>query len=526
MDEDELITRRALRSLRKAAPIAVLVAIAAGLAAFLTQTVSDPTYSSKASVELTDEAAAGIGASRTRNDALQEIAAQLLRLESAEFEVAVAERMGDQGDDLIRFFGTNSEETPVIVITAEATNAQAAQLGVDAAVDEFVAQRVVESNENLSRELTPLREQRDQVLADIDALRAQLDEARANGATQDEISILENRTGQALDRLGDYDKAIQEREFLIASSAGEVRVINRATPAVESAQSSIMRPVQIAVLALVLTLIAAVVISRVRGKLNLLDDVRAVAGPDVPILATIPKFRKKFSDGSAALVVGRRNARREAEAFRYMRTAIEVATEGQTPLVVAFTSANPNEGKSVTAGNYALAMARSGRSTVVLDGDLLNSTVSELFDAEGQNAFAAVMHGNVDPTTEQWFEYPTSGEPVTLLVSPKAKNSASRYELASSHVNAVYGKLETSWNTVVVDCPPALAVSDALVLAKEADVAILVVRMGKTSRRELDNALIQCEQAGVRLAGIVTTHSTEKAESYYGYGYSYGGGGE
>ena len=90
LDEDELITRRALRSLRKAAPIAVLVAIAAGLAAFLTQTVSDPTYSSKASVELTDEAAAGIGASRTRNDALQEIAAQLLRLESAEFEVAVA----------------------------------------------------------------------------------------------------------------------------------------------------------------------------------------------------------------------------------------------------------------------------------------------------------------------------------------------------------------------------------------------------------------------------------------------------
>ncbi len=523
LNEDELITRRAVRAVRRAGPIALAFAVAAGLATYLLQDVGESTYVSEAVVELTDETAAGIGAARSRNNALQEIEAQTLRIESAQFRNSVSEAIVVTDGELISVSATNREDTPVITITAVASTASVAEAAAVAATEQFVNLRVGDANEALERELNPLTGQRDDQLQTIEDMRLELESLRdGDAASTDEISILESRIAAALRRLAEYEKAIQEREFLILSAGGEVQVVNLASAAVESSPSSFMRPLQVAVLALVLALIAAVVVSRVRGRLTLLDDIRAVAGPDIPVLATVPEFRRKFRDGSSALVVGRRNARREAEAFRYLRSAIEVATQGQTPLVVAFTSANPNEGKSVTAGNYALAMARSGRSVAVLDGDLLNSTVSDLFDAEGDNAFAAVMTGQLDPSTKEWFAYPTNEQPVHLLVSPSGSVPVSRYELASERVEAVYGKLETQWNTIVVDCPPVLAVSDSMVLTKAADVAILCVRMGKTSRRQLDNALTQLEQHQVKIAGIVTTFASESSESWYNYGYGYG----
>jgi len=233
--------------------------------------------------------------------------------------------------------------------------------------------------------------------------------------------------------------------------------------------------------------------------------------------------RAQRRKGAAAVVVGRRNARREAEAFRYLRTSIEVATDNEIPLVVAFTSSSANEGKSVTAANYALATARADRTVAILDGDLLNSSVADLFEAEGENAFLALMNGEVDASTENWHRISTSGAPVDLMVSRKMALSGGRQELPTIAVERSLEKLVQVYDTVVLDCPPVLAVSDAMVLTRAADVAVMVVRMGKTTRRDLDKALTQLEQNKIDIAGIVITHSTDESESYYGYGYAYGG---
>ena len=89
----------------------------------------------------------------------------------------------------------------------------------------------------------------------------------------------------------------------------------------------------------------------------------------------------------------------------------------------------------------------------------------------------------------------------------------------------MFGKLAQVWDTVVVDCPPVLAVSDAMVLARAADATVIIVRMGKTTKRDLDKALTQLEQNEVNIAGLVVTHARDNAESYYGYGYGYGSDG-
>lgn len=521
-DDDELITRRAVRAVRRAVPLAIGLAALAFAASFLLAGTPEPSFQSDGNVELTDERAAGINSSRSRTDALREIDGRMRRIGSDEFLAAVQASMGADGAAVTSLSATAQEDTPVITVTATATNAADAVSAVDTAIDAFVAERDQELRDSLDAELVPLRSQREDQLQTITDLSDELASARATNASQDEISILESRTASALSRLADFDRAIQEREFLAESANGQVRVVNRATEATEVTTNRFARPVQLAVLVFVVGLVAAVLYNRLRGRLHLLDDVRAVTGPDVPILATVPKFRPKFRKGTDALVVGRRNARREAEAFRYLRTSIEVATEQHTPIVVAFTSANANEGKSVTAGNYALATARAGRTVGVLDGDLLNSSVAGLFDIGGDNAFLALMNGEVKVRDGGFHGVSTSDKPVELLVRPQGTLPIARQELPTDAVERVFDDLCDEYDVVVVDCPPVLAVSDSVVLTRSADVAVLVVRMGKTARRDLEKALTQLDQSRVKLAGVVITHSTDKSESYYGYGYAYG----
>jgi len=523
MNEDELITRRAVRALKRAAPFAFLAASLAFAAAFLLGGESDPVFKSEGAIELTDDRAAGISSSRSRTDALQEIDGRVQRIEGAAFFAEVLAVLdAGQATQLLDINATANESTPVIKVSATASTPSAAAAGVDAAITVFIADRDAELNDRLEAELASLRRQRENQLLDIQALSVEIESIRDAG-TQSEISILENRTASSLARLADYDTAIQEREFLADSANGQVRVINQASDPSDVATNPIARPLQLAVLVLVLALIGAVLFNRLRGRLHLLDEVRAVAGPDVPILATVPKFRKKFRKGAAAVVVGRRNARREAEAFRYLRTSIEVATDNEIPLVVAFTSSSANEGKSVTAANYALATARADRTVAILDGDLLNSSVADLFEAEGENAFLALMNGEVDASTENWHRVSTSGAHLDLMVSRKMALSGGRQELPTIAVERSLQKLVQVYDTVVLDCPPILAVSDAMVLTRAADVAVMVVRMGKTTRRDLDKALTQLEQNKIEIAGIVITHSVDDSESYYGYGYAYGG---
>ena len=427
---DELVTRRAVRSIKRFAPYTIGAALLAGLVVFFTQQVDSPTFTSEGAVELTDDVASGINASRSRRDAQVEIQARIVGLESDAFVALVRSgaEIGDRSAEVLAVRASNAEDTAVILIEVEATTSPGAQLGVDAAIASFVVQRTVQVTESLDRELAPLRAQRVEQIEAIDTLRVELEE-KIGIASTTEISILESRTAAALSRLAEYDRAIQEREFLIDSSTGELRVIRTATSPSLSSPNELSRPIQVSAFVLVVLLIGSVTVDRLRGTLQLLDEIRSAGGPDIPVLATVPKFRSSLRKGSSALVVGRRNTRREAEAFRYLRTAVEVATEGATPLVIAFTSAGPNEGKTVTSSNFALATARAERTTALLDGDLLNSSTGELFQAHGANAFVGLLNGTIDPTTEEFFRIQTNGAPLDVLASRNLGRSSGRQEL-------------------------------------------------------------------------------------------------
>ena len=511
--------RRAVLVLKRWGGLVVVAALVAAALVYVSQRDQTSYYRSSGTIELTDEVATGITVAGSKRDALLQIQAQQLIITSQATRDQLDAALGDRASELRSISVNTPEDTPVITITVEADSPEVAKDALSELLDLYVAGRIAEQQAKLEAELEPLRAQQQEQEDKVRSLTEELNDTRAT-ATQDEISVLEKRTADALDRLDTYDTAIQEREFLRSTADGEVRVISGASDPVEVAGSPIRQAAQVGVLVLLLGAGLVVLVSRLRGRLLLLDEVRAAAG-GLPVLATVPRFRRRFRDPSEALVVGKRSARREAEGFRYLRTSLEVATDRKSPLVVAITSSGANEGKTVTSANLALAVARGGRSAALLDGDLLGASIQEMFDTDADNAFAGLLKGDIE-LDRQWFGVRTPEESLTVLVDPKGSMAPERFELSSEDVEDLFGRLGRRWDTIVVDCPPVLAVSDSVVLAGAADATLIVVRLGQTTRRDLEKTLIQLEQAGVRIAGLVVTFASEKSESYYGYGYEYG----
>ena len=513
-DDEELSLRRTLHAVRRGVGVALLAAALAGGLTLVVSASDTSEYHSSGAVELTDDVASSLRARASRANALLEIEAQLIRLSSDEFEAIVRVELGADGPDFVDLRPSNTEDTPVIVVQSIALTEDAAERAVEVALSLFAVERASVQIENIERELGPLRVQREDQQTLIADLTSELASARVDGS-QDEVSVLESRTAAALRRLSEYDVAIQEREFLALATTGQVRIVSTPSDAATHGSSPLARSIQAAIVTFVLALSIAVFAGRALGRLHLVDDVIGVAGPDTPILATIPRFRR----GRGEIVVGKRDSRREAEAFRYMRNAVEVRTEGMVPLVLAITSAGPNEGKTVTSGNYALACARADRSVLIVDGDLLNPSVAPLFGKELTNSLPGVLDGRIDPSTTDWPAIQTSRMPLNLLAQPEHQPLEGRQELAAAPVALSLEKLGQIWQTIVVDCPPILVVSDAAVLARAADVTVLVVRLGRTRRRDLSKALDLLALNGHNLAGLVVTHARRHDDGYYGYTY-------
>jgi len=514
--------RRVVLVVRRGLPGIVVFALAVGAVAFFT-TPSASRFASEGVIELTDDISGGITTSGPRRvDARVAIEAQRRVLESMRLLSELRAELGAIGVGVIGVSTMQPADTPVIIVRVEASSALVAEMATDLLLELYSAERLEIVVANFEAELVPLREQQVEQQDLVVSIVDELEQVRLTG-TADEVSVLENRTGSALRRLSDIEVAIQEREFFQRTADGDVSVVESSSLPVESSVSSIIRAVQYGLVGLLLALGVVVVVSRARGRLLLLDEIREVLGPDIPIVATVPKFKRKFSKGEAALVVRYSKSQREAESFRYLRSAVEVAAEGVSPLTVLFTSASPNEGKTVTSANLALASAQSGRSTYLLDGDLLNSSVSRVFGRQDMsNAFRSLLEGELEPDDDIWHQVGEGNTALEVLITRVVFSSSGRSELSIDDVGGVFKALKKRRDVVVIDAPPVLAVSDAMILARCADLTFVICRMGRTTREDLRAAIAQLKQGGVQVAGVIASHARDRRSSYYGKEYNYG----
>ena len=273
----------------------------------------------------------------------------------------------------------------------------------------------------------------------------------------------------------------------------------------------------------------------------------------LPVLAAVPetkdeakaaKPRRAREGTSAYRVISDVPEGPAAEAFRNLRAALALLGPENERKISLFTSAVPNEGKSFTSTNYAVALAQQGYRVLLIDGDLRRPSLHKVFGTTGKwktNTSYTEAPGFVDcliggaklesaPRPISAEEIDIVGEAIAMRGKMHTATGGQLYLLAGGHrapnpaeilsgpsfakLIAEAGKL---FDRVVLDSAPVLAVSDTLLMAPYVQTICVIIRARKTPRPAVQRALSLISATGTRPAGLILNRLPQSR----GYGYYY-----
>jgi receptor protein-tyrosine kinase len=207
-----------------------------------------------------------------------------------------------------------------------------------------------------------------------------------------------------------------------------------------------------------------------------------------------------------------------SEAFRLLRTNLQFLNLDTRPKSLVITSAVPGEGKTSTATNLAIALAQTGQRVLLVDGDLRRPKIAATLGLERSVGLTTVLVGRSD-LHESIQKHAGSG--IYFLASGPIPPNPTEV-LQSKAAQALFDRLSEMFDMLIVDAPPLLPVSDAAIIARDVDGAILVVRHGKTTKEQLRQAVDRLGQVDANLFGVTVNMTPKRGGDYYGYSYAYG----
>lgn len=255
----------------------------------------------------------------------------------------------------------------------------------------------------------------------------------------------------------------------------------------------------------------------------------------LPTLATIPNFalaaplnrarflpfrpgQAKSRNGKATplgglseqLVVARDPWSPIAETFRILRTALMFSSSGPPPQVIQVTSAASGEGKTVTALNLASTLAESGRRVLLIDGDLRHPGCHELLGVPLRPGLASYLDGSVD--LARVVREIKSPRLSFISAGPRPANPADL--VGSERMREALAELRGHYDFIVIDSPPVLPVTDAVLLSRTADSVLLVLKGHAAPGDQVRRARDQLVLSGARVAGVVVNNVTRSWGNY------------
>jgi polysaccharide biosynthesis transport protein len=272
------------------------------------------------------------------------------------------------------------------------------------------------------------------------------------------------------------------------------------------------------------------------------DDIERLA--KLPSLAVVPSFasldggkRSKMSkllnsasqngkDMNVELVSYSMPQSQVSEAFRSLRTSLLLSQAGHPPQVILVSSALPREGKTTAAVNLAVTLAQLGDRTLLIDADLRKPGVTRALSLpEGKYAGLSSYLAGVSSMDMVTVPHPVIPNLCVLPTGPIPPNPADL--LSSSRMHQGISELRNEYKFIVVDSPPVMAATDAVILSVLVDGVLLVVRSGETPKEAFMRTRDLLTGVKCRMLGVLLNAVDSKAPDYYYsyryYPYSYGG---
>jgi polysaccharide biosynthesis transport protein len=359
-----------------------------------------------------------------------------------------------------------------------------------------------------------------------------------------EASLMSERMVQynILKRDAEADKALYDglltklKEAGISSAlqSSNIRVVDPAMIPTTPARPAKMRNVTLAFLVgLVGGVGLAILREYMDNTVKTPDDIETLSR--LPSLAVVPAFQDSEGDApkrrTLADSLGNGHSRhvelvaqhlpksQMSEAFRALRTALLLSQAGHPPQVILVTSALPREGKTTAAANLAVTLAQLGDRTLLIDADLRKPGVGRLLNLNGSKyaGLSSYLAGvsSLDLVTVQ---HPAIPNLSAIPTGPLPPNPA---DLLSSHRLAdAITELRSKFKFIVIDTPPVMAATDAVILSVKADGVVMVVRSGETPKEAFSRTRDLLMSVKCRLLGVVLNAVDSSAPDYY-YSYRY-----
>jgi tyrosine-protein kinase Etk/Wzc len=232
-----------------------------------------------------------------------------------------------------------------------------------------------------------------------------------------------------------------------------------------------------------------------------------------------------------------------SEAYRTLRTNLQFAVAGgagDEGNLIAVTSTSPGEGKTLTSTNLAIALAQTGKTTLLLEGDMRRPQIAKLFKVDEQPGLSDVLIGTSTPeravrtmtdmlvSNSEWDKIMDMPGLDNLNILPCGTLPPNPTELLmSNEFRKLMSKLKQQYDFIVIDTPPTLPVSDATIISTVVDGSLIIYQFDTTSRHLLLRAIQNLKKNKANLLGVVINQLAFdivlNAKTHYGYGYQYGG---
>lgn len=239
----------------------------------------------------------------------------------------------------------------------------------------------------------------------------------------------------------------------------------------------------------------------------------AAQAADVSTLGTLPES----DDLDGAKILHEEGNHLSQESIRQLRTNLRFVNVDNPPRSVLITSSEPGEGKSTVASTLAHALADSGKPTIIIDADLRRPTVAKKFRIDSKVGLTEVIAGQIELS-----EAVRQFEDSQLFILPAGRIPPNPSELlGSDKMRSLIHELSEEF-MVIIDAPPILPVTDAVLLSNSVDGVVLVASIGKTQREHLREASNNLKQVSATIIGLVLNRMPTGGfgNGYYGFGYA------
>ncbi len=351
-------------------------------------------------------------------------------------------------------------------------------------------------------------------------------QSQMQGAQKDELALalIENGYAQLVqhrDRAKKRFEALNGRytdAVLIArATANNVHVL---PPALNAPQVWPRRSLVLAVaafLALMMGIALASVLEAIDNRIKGWEDVERYVGARV--IGTVPSIVAEGRRG-VAMHIHANPTSPSAEALRVLRTNLTFAAVNRSLKTLLVASAMPEEGKTTVAVSTAIAIASNGNKVLLVEADMRRPQFKRVFNVEADEGLSTMLAGGGHDGI-------TATEIENLAVLPAGPRPPNPAELLDGgRLKRVLRTLSQDFDTVIIDSPPLLPVTDALLIGSEVEGVLVVARAGRTTRPTLRGAFRLLHQVRANVFGVVLNDRGKDRRGYrygssYAYSYSY-----